>query len=168
MNWDAIGAVGELLAAALVLGSIAYLALQIRHTNRHAVASTETAWMEGWNRLLGDWVNDERTISAVRNGLYSFNDLEKDEQAIFHMRVGALVNHWYLARQLSEKHLLDDSIFSECTKVILAILRTNGGLQFWERDYQLSPAGQELLEMARDRSLDDPILTEVMPWWARE
>jgi len=34
MNWDAIGAVGEIIGAMAVVASLAYLALQIRHNTR--------------------------------------------------------------------------------------------------------------------------------------
>ena len=61
MNWDAIGAVGEVLASVLVMVSLVYLATQIRVSNRHAEASAEASWMEGWNRILESWVVDLRT-----------------------------------------------------------------------------------------------------------
>lgn len=31
MNWDAIGAVGEVLGAVAVIATLAYLAVQVRH-----------------------------------------------------------------------------------------------------------------------------------------
>jgi hypothetical protein len=36
MNWDAIGAIGELVGAAAVVGTLFYLAIQIRLSNRFA------------------------------------------------------------------------------------------------------------------------------------
>jgi hypothetical protein len=49
MNWDAVGAVAELLAAAAVAASLAYVAVQVRLSNRLAraeafrAAATQTA-----------------------------------------------------------------------------------------------------------------------------
>ena len=39
MNWDAIGAVGEILGAAALFASLIYLALQIRIQNRESQLS---------------------------------------------------------------------------------------------------------------------------------
>ena len=41
MNWDAIGAVGEIVGAFAVVVSLIYLALQIRQTREHAKLETE-------------------------------------------------------------------------------------------------------------------------------
>ncbi len=37
MNWEAIGAIGEMLGAAGVVLTLGYLAFQIRQNNRHLV-----------------------------------------------------------------------------------------------------------------------------------
>lgn len=49
MNWDAIGAVGEIVGASAVVLSLAYLAVQIRLQNQEARASTVTHLTEQWN-----------------------------------------------------------------------------------------------------------------------
>ena len=47
MNWDAIGAIGEIIGAAAVLGSLIYLAVQIRQNTRSVEASTMQNLSEG-------------------------------------------------------------------------------------------------------------------------
>lgn len=41
MNWDAIGALAEMIGAAAVFGSLIYLAVQIRHSSNHFRAQIE-------------------------------------------------------------------------------------------------------------------------------
>ena len=41
MNWDAIGAVGEIVGALTVLITLIYLAIQIRQSNRIAITASE-------------------------------------------------------------------------------------------------------------------------------
>ena len=41
MNWDAVGATGEILGSLAVIGSIFYLAIQVRHAAGVAKASTQ-------------------------------------------------------------------------------------------------------------------------------
>ena len=42
MNWEAIGAIGDFMGGGVVIVSVAYLAVQIRQSNRHAEASIAT------------------------------------------------------------------------------------------------------------------------------
>ena len=41
MNWEALGAIGELLGAAGVIATLGYLAFQIRQNNRHLAQEAE-------------------------------------------------------------------------------------------------------------------------------
>ncbi len=41
MDWDAIGAIGEVLGAVAVFGSLAYLAIQIKRSTQSASAESE-------------------------------------------------------------------------------------------------------------------------------
>jgi hypothetical protein len=41
VNWEAIGAIGDLMGGLVVIVSVAYLAVQIRQSNRHAEAERE-------------------------------------------------------------------------------------------------------------------------------
>ncbi|MEZ5553810.1 MAG: hypothetical protein R3E82_23235 [Pseudomonadales bacterium] len=46
MNWDAIGAVGEIVGAIAVLLTLGYLALQIRQNNKSIRSSIYTSWVD--------------------------------------------------------------------------------------------------------------------------
>ena len=81
MNWDAIGAIGELLGAAGVIITLGYLALQLRRSNKQARAATlqttlnsEIALMSvlventgAWHRVVGaePLGNGEETRTAT-------------------------------------------------------------------------------------------------------
>jgi len=165
LNWDAVGALGEVLGSALVMVSLIYLAVQVRQSNRDAEASAEVSWMDGWNRALEGWVQDDRTIDAIRAGLQDFNGLDKRQQAIFHMRIGVLANHWVLARQLKDKRLIPESLYQDVSDFMVSVLSTPGGLQYWERDAEATPHGKELLELIRSGQGRLPPVTELLPWW---
>ena len=57
MNWEAIGAVGELLSAVVVIASVIYLGIQIRANTRvsqnEAYRETAEIW-NGFLRMLAD------------------------------------------------------------------------------------------------------------------
>ena len=71
MNWEAIGAIGDFLAGVVVIVSVAYLAVQIQQSNRHAEASTELSWIHGLNEIWDRWTV-ESTMIAIRKGRRRF------------------------------------------------------------------------------------------------
>ena len=166
MNWEAVIAVTEVAGLVAVVASLIYIGAQTKQANDHATASSETTFMDALNRIWDSWTVDERTISVIRQGFGSFNQLNKNEQAIFHMKVGPIVNHWLLARQLEAKGLLDPKFTEEIHKLIIAVLSTPGGLEYWEYDAKATPDGLELLETVRERQGKEPSWIELMPWWA--
>jgi hypothetical protein len=166
VSWDAIGAIGELVGALVVVVSVVYLAIQLRQSNKHAEASSEVAWFDGWNNVLNGWISDDDTMTAIRTGLHDFDQLSKSQQAIFHMRIGTMVNHWVLAGNLCDKGLLSRDHSDRCTDFVPSVLSTPGGLQYWEKDAFATPRGPELLELLKSSERSVPPISDVMPWWS--
>ncbi len=70
MNWEAIGAIGEILSAITVIASIFYLSIQIRQNTRgQSIAIFESA-MSGFNEVNRFfWGDLERaSITQLANG----------------------------------------------------------------------------------------------------
>ena len=90
MDWDAIGAMGEVVAAIAVVVSIGYLAIQIRANTSAMKASASFdathSWAEHNSAVLGP-LSDELWLSAVRANdpgepAENFTDLEKLKFAV--------------------------------------------------------------------------------------
>jgi len=166
MNWEAVSAIAEVTGLITVVASLIYIGAQSRQANIHATANAEVAWSDALNQIINGWVGDERTTSAIRNGFGSFNTLSKSDQAIFQARIGSIVNHWILAKQLSQKGLISSDIVEEVNKVVIAMLSTPGGLEYWEHDSKATPGGIELLTIIKEQAGRAPNWIELMPWWA--
>ena len=166
MNWEAVSAIAEVTGLITVVASLIYIGAQSRQANIHATANAEVAWTDALNQIINGWVSDERTTSAIRNGFGSFNTLSKSDQAIFQARIGSIVNHWILAKQLSQKGLISSDIVEEVNKVVIAMLSTPGGLEYWEHDSNATPGGIELLTIIKEQAGRAPNWIELMPWWA--
>ena len=136
MNWDALGAIGDLLGGLVVIVSVVYLAPQIHQSNRHAEASTELSWIHGLNEIWDRWT-DESTMATIRKGLIGFDGLSKNEQARFQTQVGALVNHCLAAEQLWRRQLIAAETRNAAVGILARILCTPGGRRYWEFDAQL-------------------------------
>ena len=143
-----------------------YLAIQLRQANRHAQASAYVTWTDVWNNLLNNLVSDDQVQEAIRAGFADFHGLPKNHQALFHMRIGAIVNHWLVADELCEKGLLPPDLYEDCTSFIISLLSTRGGLQYWELDAGLTPKGQELLTLIKSGERAIVPIDELLPWWS--
>ena len=80
MNWDAIGALGEILGAAAVVGTLAYLAVQVRQSTERERLAQEIASNEYFHRLRELVASDAELADIEIRGvesLASLTDLER-------------------------------------------------------------------------------------------
>ena len=107
MNWDAIGAVGEVLGAVAVVGTLAYLALQIRQNTERERLSQDFVSNQYFNELRVLVASDPELAEIEMKGVSDLSlltDLERrrfDEllvswiwaiQKFFHQHQSSLVN----------------------------------------------------------------------------
>lgn len=173
MNWEAVGAVGEIIGAAVVMVSVVYLALQVKHanaqveqTNLQAQGTAYADWFNGWNEILKGWAADESTIEALRIGFDDFDALSNTQKAIFSIQLGAAANHWVLAGELSSRGLLPASLYEMATEVMVSLFSTPGGLAFLKFAENSFPNGPELLARVESGTAALPPWTVLSPWWS--
>jgi hypothetical protein len=80
MNWEAIGAIGEVVGASAVFVSLLYLALQIRASRRSEqiiVAAGATSAVNDW---ISQIVRDEVLYELYRRGLTDYESLSRSEK----------------------------------------------------------------------------------------
>ncbi len=65
MDWNAIGAVGEILGAVAVVATLGYLAVQTRHSVAATQANTRQAILESDQQFLTNLMQDP-TIEVIR------------------------------------------------------------------------------------------------------
>lgn len=85
MNWEAIGAVGEILGAIGVIATLGYLAVQIRQntaSNRQAAARST---VDSINRLNIVSVEQPDLLDLLTRGMANLAELDPREGARFHV-----------------------------------------------------------------------------------
>ena len=82
MNWKAIGAIGEMLGAAVVFASVIYLALQIRDGSRISENEAIRTTSDTWNALFKELAAAENA-SVILQGLQSYDTLEPSSKFRF-------------------------------------------------------------------------------------
>ncbi len=83
MNWEAIGAIGEIIGAGAVVITLAYLAAQIRSGRqalRTNVRDSAFQQLQDWNLHL---VQDEKLPLLFQRGAMGFDEFDDAEQARF-------------------------------------------------------------------------------------
>ena len=133
MNWDAVGAVAELVGAVGVVASLLYLAVQVRASNR---ASTVEAKLES-ARLLNDFI-DSLIQNPELNALWlkgrkSLESLPPEEYLRFSNM--CLKGMWFFSAgyfQFRTGTLADDDWF-EVRAVIRFWLHGQGCRDWWEK-----------------------------------
>lgn len=131
MNWEALGAVGELLGSLLVLVTLIYLAVQTRGISRQSRAEARYAFVDAVGEINMAIARDKDTACVWRKGLGSVQSLDEDERMQFFMLVGQYSNLWSVMYQLHQDHLLPEKQWTVVRNDIASILGSDGGRYFW-------------------------------------
>ena len=139
MNWDAIGAVGEVLGAVAVVVSLVYLAFQIRQNTRQIDENTKAAQAAAFDSSIGHTFKARQAIAenadVARIYLEGSNDpdsLSDEDRVRYRLIVHNVL--WSLWNMQSQSQV--GELASETWNTQLATLRriisTPGFRWFWE------------------------------------
>jgi len=159
-----LGNYGEFFGGVVVVISVVYLALQLKTANVQAQASAQIAWIQGLNEIWDRWGKPE-VRDALRRGFSDFNSLSDNDQVVFQMQVGSLVNHLLTAQDLAQQGLLPPSYTKTTSDMLIQVLGTKGGLQYWEADSKATPEGEALFDEVRNRASEVQHWDALFPWW---
>ena len=132
MNWDAIGAIGEIVGAGAVILTLIYLAAQIRQNTRSVrAAAIDAAITHVSNVRETIFVNADIAAIYVDGGK---DPMSLDEKSLVRYRL--LIHNILLSlsniHQQSTLTGLSKSNWETQKSVILRIISTPGGMWFWE------------------------------------
>ncbi len=128
MNWDAIAAVAELLGAIAVIGTLAYLAMQIRQSNISARIAARLEMTRQHSDFTDGLLNNPESFRIFGAGLA--NELSNEDQAYFDSLMHKCV--WFFSAhhlQYVSYSLSDDEWYQ--SKMLMHRVANNGGVQSW-------------------------------------
>ena len=135
MNWDAIGAIAEVLGAVAVIVTLVYFALQIRQSNRLAEAESQRELMK--LDVFTPLVTDPVLTSEFRACLNRYEEQDSDVKTRFFF----LMTAWHLQMEsvfrMNEKGLIAELSYKGYLTWYNSLLSTPGGAAFWK---EVSPA----------------------------
>jgi hypothetical protein len=138
MNWEAIGAVAQMVAAVAVVMSLVYLSIQIRHNSQQVEAQVKAlnaaslnAIENTFTRFRESMIRDKQVASLWRRALASFEDLEPDEKA----QADAMFQEYCWAWQNTiiriTKGTYEREGIEPYLKNLVHVMRTPGARQWW-------------------------------------
>jgi hypothetical protein len=132
LNWDAIGAVGELIGAAGVIASLLYLSIQIRRSDQTTRAESLSSLLDGWRdrSVLQSFLNAE-VPDLLAKGLTDFEMLDASEKRRFFYLICETIFQTQQAMQLHQRGLLPEVDYNAWIYYAATIIRTPGGTQVW-------------------------------------
>ena len=131
MNWDALGALGEIAGAIGVIVTLIYLAVQIRANT----IATQTASRQDVARDYQQISNlhlDPRTAKAFRAGLWDYPNMPDEDRVLF----ATVVNNEALFFQglyaQFENGQLEPETYGAYLLWFSSVISTPGGKEWWE------------------------------------
>jgi len=106
MNWEAIGAIGEILGATGVIATLGYLAVQIRHTGNATRMSTAQQIADRWVSINLHIANDPATVTRY---LGSHLSVEEHQATLAFWR--AVFHQWANNHYQHTRGALDEILF---------------------------------------------------------
>jgi len=133
MNWEAIGAVGEIIGAITVVATLIYLARQIKDSARAARSQSitdATAGMQAWYQDLG---SDPKRSELILNGFTNPDALSRESQYQWLM----LMHAWFIGCQrsffLAQEGTLDVGLRNSIGTAIVAVNHLPGMDFYWRQ-----------------------------------
>lgn len=112
MNWEAIGAAGEVLGAIAVFVTLIYLATQVRQSNSLARFNATTELVNQFNEL-NRMVSTDQSLRKVLSKESELSDDEREQVYNFAMM---FCNVWVSAQIAHDNNQIEDEIYSACAK----------------------------------------------------
>jgi len=167
MNWDALGAIGEIVGAAGVVASLFYVGFQIRQNTIHARAYTQRDII---SELTRDHLIGGEKSRLYRKALSNFSAIDEDEKLEAHAILSAIINRFEATLRLHNTGLVDNSLFAAHRAWALAHILSPGGIQWWRAvRHNISEDARHYLDREISEGINLPSsITAAMPFFGIE
>jgi hypothetical protein len=129
MNWEAIGAIGQLIGAVAVLATLIYVAVQVRYAKHQLEINGIYSRAENAISILLPIANDPKMASLVLEaGHPAFGDFGLEP--VDAQRLGAWLHMWMQVEQANH-HMLPKGTHDELLRFFLSI---PAYAEFWDKN----------------------------------
>jgi hypothetical protein len=166
MNWEALGAIGEMVGGIAVIVTLVYLATQIRQNNALARATAQRDLSDSYQSSLHQLSEHPE---LMRRGMHDFESLSKSEQLTFAVGAGRLLNHLDQTLRMYRQGLQTEDLVQGYGDICLSLLSTPGGRACWEMmKGMFVREGREYIEKRFENPSTMPPPLTVLPFFAQD
>ena len=130
MNWDALGAVGEIVGAGAVVLTLVYLALQVRMSAKQQSIESYRNVNEEFNRIVSIWYDLEKAGMIIR-AWSNWSEATAQEKNVLAIYFIQLSNHMQTLYSMWKNDALGELDYLKQEENFLGQLATDGGTQWW-------------------------------------
>jgi hypothetical protein len=139
MNWDAVGAIGEIVGAAAVVLTLGYLGVQTRHVHRASRSEARQRILDEFSKAMSNFVDSEQNRAVLHGGLEDRQSLRPADYMMFNHWLMAFANNLFNALRLRDEGVLDEEAFRLISNAFVGTCMTPGGAAWWEENASYIP-----------------------------
>lgn len=132
MNWDAIGAIGELIGSITVVITVIYLAVQIRLSSKAAISVSTNQSRTAVTDVIGAITSNTDAVKTYTAGLSGREGLEPHERVRFDFIIYQQLRVIETIFLEYQQGLMPEEVWISQWNGEKSILRTKGGRASWE------------------------------------
>ncbi len=132
MNWEAIGAIGEIMAAAGVIGSLVFVGWQMLQNTNALHTATSHSHMEIYTSLSMSIAENRELATLWSSGLADFSSLDAVDRVRFIAVASSAFRYYETSYVQHSKGNLDDELWNNIEKQLRDMTATPGVVSWWE------------------------------------
>ena len=147
MNWDAVGALGQIVGAFVVVLSLAYLATQVGQNTRGLRSGATAEAIAAVRDMIFHLVADPSMIQIFRKGMSGLENLSEDESAQFMLLTMTLFKTTEHLHFQYVNGAMDAGVWAGWEYLLSGYLITTGCQQYYrERQRAFNPSFQKWMD----------------------
>ncbi len=140
MNWDAIGATGEIVGAAAVVVTLFYLAIQIKQSTAVSKADLFERGNESWNKATEPLL-EPSNAALFQSGLKSYEDLSDIDRLRFEILLSRLILSLESGLEKHNQGFVSSDYADTYGHFFRPIFLSPGGRAYWKSEKRAYTAG---------------------------
>jgi hypothetical protein len=162
VNWDAIGAIAELIGALGVILSLLYLALQVRQSGSQVVQNTAAVRASTYQSIVdtvanhgAQFLQNERLADITSRGEKDYQSLTDAERRLFNVNIANFLQAFSAAQYHYESGLLPKDEWYGFRNLLAFQFQSPGYRAAWKTVHPIFPPRfQELVRRIQERNTE--------------
>jgi hypothetical protein len=162
MNWDALGAIGEIVGATAVVVTLGYLAVQIRAGTRATQSASRSEITRDYRQMMGLMLDSE-TAEAYRLGLHKYpNGMDAGMRLKFYVMITQEALNFQAVFAQHENQQLEDETYQAYLTWFASLVCTPGVAAWWSIEGRSTYTAR--MVAAVESRLEHGDLLELLNW----